>query len=174
MDEPVSVRLIDSDAVVFTELGVLRYDGFASPNRVFSNPHSGGLGQAMPAALGAQLADHPADSSSPAWATGPISSPTPRPATRSPKLCSCRSLPSHQEQRLVVQCALRRQSAYPGGVPAGSASMPLTSLEPAQLSEDRRSRQHMASGSRMAAICQQRSSVPSGSFLKSAAKFCSN
>ncbi len=50
--------IMDDDAVVFGELGVvpsaMRVRG---PNRVFINPHSGGLGWAMPAALGAQLAD---------------------------------------------------------------------------------------------------------------------
>jgi acetolactate synthase-1/2/3 large subunit len=51
-------RAIDDGTVVFTELGVLPgMMELAGPNRVFSNPHSGGLGWAMPAALGAQLAD---------------------------------------------------------------------------------------------------------------------
>lgn len=50
--------MLDPDAVVFNELGlvpgVMRLQG---PNRLFTNPHSGGLGWAFPAALGAQLAD---------------------------------------------------------------------------------------------------------------------
>lgn len=51
-------RAIGDDALVFSELGVLPgMMELAGPNRVFSNPHSGGLGWAMPAALGAQLAD---------------------------------------------------------------------------------------------------------------------
>lgn len=45
------------EALVFSELGVspgsMRFSG---PNRLFSNPHSGGLGWALPAALGAKLA----------------------------------------------------------------------------------------------------------------------
>ncbi len=49
--------IMDDDAVVFSELGlvpgVMQIKG---PNRLFSNPHSGGLGWAFPAALGAQLA----------------------------------------------------------------------------------------------------------------------
>ena len=49
---------MDEYAVVFSELGVvpdaMRVSG---PNRIFNNPHSGGLGWALPAALGAQLAD---------------------------------------------------------------------------------------------------------------------
>lgn len=51
-------QAIDDTAVVFTELGILPgMMDLPGPNRVFSNPHSGGLGWAMPAALGAQLAD---------------------------------------------------------------------------------------------------------------------
>ena len=50
-------EVMDEDAVIFSELGLvpaaLRLKG---PNRLFSNPHSGGLGWAFPAALGAQLA----------------------------------------------------------------------------------------------------------------------
>lgn len=50
-------EVMDDDAVIFSELGLvpaaLRING---PNRLFSNPHSGGLGWALPAALGAQLA----------------------------------------------------------------------------------------------------------------------
>ncbi|MGK6316581.1 thiamine pyrophosphate-requiring protein [Neorhizobium sp. DT-125] len=49
---------IDDRAVIFSELGVvaeaMKVNG---PNRIFNNPHSGGLGWALPAALGAQLAD---------------------------------------------------------------------------------------------------------------------
>lgn len=49
---------MDEHAVVFGELGVvpsvMRVRG---ANRIFNNPHSGGLGWALPAALGAQLAD---------------------------------------------------------------------------------------------------------------------
>ncbi|MCG6903508.1 MAG: thiamine pyrophosphate-requiring protein [Rhodobacter sp.] len=50
--------IMDDSAVAFTELGLLpgamRLKG---ANRLFSNVHAGGLGWAMPAALGAQLAD---------------------------------------------------------------------------------------------------------------------
>lgn len=51
-------RAIGPEAVVFSELGALPgLMSLAGPNRLFSNPHSGGLGWAVPAALGAQLAD---------------------------------------------------------------------------------------------------------------------
>jgi acetolactate synthase-1/2/3 large subunit len=52
-------EIMDDDAIAFSELGLMpgamRLKG---PNRLFSNVHAGGLGWAMPAALGAQLA-HP-------------------------------------------------------------------------------------------------------------------
>ena len=48
---------LDEDAVVFSELGVFAgVMDLKGPNRLFTNPHSGGLGWAMPAALGARLA----------------------------------------------------------------------------------------------------------------------
>ena len=50
--------IMDDRAVAFTELGLLLPEmDLKGPNRVFSNVHAGGLGWAMPAALGAQLAD---------------------------------------------------------------------------------------------------------------------
>ena len=50
--------VMDDAAIVFSELGVLPgMMQLKGPNRVFANPHSGGLGWAMTAALGAQLAD---------------------------------------------------------------------------------------------------------------------
>lgn len=51
-------EVLDPQAMVFSELGVvpgaMRLKG---PNQLFVNPHSGGLGWSLPAALGAQLAD---------------------------------------------------------------------------------------------------------------------
>lgn len=50
--------IMDENAVAFSELGLLLPAmSLKGPNRVFSNVHAGGLGWAMPAALGAQLAD---------------------------------------------------------------------------------------------------------------------
>lgn len=50
--------IMDEQAIVFSELGVLPHMmDLKGPNRLFNNPHSGGLGWALPAALGAQLAD---------------------------------------------------------------------------------------------------------------------
>ena len=48
--------IMDQDAIVFSELGLLpSYMDLHGPNRFFNNVHAGGLGWAMPAALGAQL-----------------------------------------------------------------------------------------------------------------------
>ncbi|WP_238380957.1 thiamine pyrophosphate-requiring protein [Alkalilacustris brevis] len=50
--------IMDQDAVAFSELGLVPGAMSAKgPNRIFNNPHSGGLGWGFPAALGAQLAD---------------------------------------------------------------------------------------------------------------------
>lgn len=50
--------IMDETAVAFSELGLLPgHMDLAGPNRLFLNPHSGGLGWALTAALGAQLAD---------------------------------------------------------------------------------------------------------------------
>jgi len=49
-------RIMDEQAVAFSELGLLpAYLDLKAQNRHFSNAHSGGLGWAFPAALGAQL-----------------------------------------------------------------------------------------------------------------------
>lgn len=48
---------MDDSAMLFSELGVVPGAmQIKGPNRLFNNPHSGGLGWGMPAALGAQLA----------------------------------------------------------------------------------------------------------------------
>lgn len=50
--------VLGDDGVVFSELGVVPPAmDLKGPNRLFVAPHSGGLGWAMPAALGAQLHD---------------------------------------------------------------------------------------------------------------------
>lgn len=49
---------MDDEAVAFNELGLLpEAMTLKGPNRLLSHPHSGGLGWALPAALGAQLAN---------------------------------------------------------------------------------------------------------------------
>ena len=50
--------ILGDDGVVFSELGVAAaLMDLKGPNRLFSAPHSGGLGWALPAALGAQFHD---------------------------------------------------------------------------------------------------------------------
>jgi acetolactate synthase-1/2/3 large subunit len=49
-------EIMDEEAIAFSELGLLpAYMTLKGPNRLFNNVHAGGLGWAMPAALGAQL-----------------------------------------------------------------------------------------------------------------------
>ncbi|MGB3245751.1 MAG: thiamine pyrophosphate-dependent enzyme, partial [Sulfitobacter sp.] len=49
--------IMDEDTIAFSELGLLpEYLNLKGQNRHFNNAHSGGLGWALPAALGAQLA----------------------------------------------------------------------------------------------------------------------
>lgn len=51
-------EIMDEEAIAFSELCLLAgFMNLAGPNRLFGNPHSGGLGWALPAALGAQLAN---------------------------------------------------------------------------------------------------------------------
>ncbi len=122
---------IDDDAVVFSELGVLPgMMDLAGPNRVFSNPHSGGLGWALPAALGAQLADR--DRLTVAC-IGDGSYIFANPV-------ACHQIAEALELPLLTIIknngmwnAVRRSvvNAYPDGAAARANTMPLTSLEPA-------------------------------------------
>lgn len=122
---------IDDDAVVFTELGVLPgMMELAGPNRVFSNPHSGGLGWAMPAALGAQLADRNrlvvacmGDGSY--IFANPTACHQIAEALQLPILTIIKNNGSWNAVRRSVV------SAYPGGNASRLNTMPLTSLEPA-------------------------------------------
>ena len=51
-------NVLGQDGIVFSELGVVPSAmDLKGPNRLFTAPHSGGLGWAVPAALGAQLVD---------------------------------------------------------------------------------------------------------------------
>jgi acetolactate synthase-1/2/3 large subunit len=122
---------IGPDAAVFNELGALPgVMSLAGPNRFFANPHSGGLGWALPAALGAQLADRErlcvaviGDGSY--IFANPI---------------ACHQIAEAMELPILTVIknngqwnAVRRSvvNAYPGGAAAQANRMPLTSLEPA-------------------------------------------
>lgn len=122
---------MDENAIVFTELGVLPATmDLAGPNRVFSNVHAGGLGWAMPAALGAQLADKERLVIA---CMGDGSYIFANPA-------ACHQIAEALELPILTIVknngmwnAVRRSvvDAYPDGAAARSNQMPLTSLEPA-------------------------------------------
>ena len=122
---------LDENAVVFNELGaVAGAMELAGPNRFFANPHSGGLGWAMPAAFGAQLADRRRLSVA---VTGDGSYIFANPV-------ACHQIGEAMELPVLTIIknngmwnAVRRSvvNAYPEGAAASANQMPLTSLEPA-------------------------------------------
>ncbi len=122
---------MDEDAVVFGELGVVAGAmDLKGPNRVFNNPHSGGLGWAMPAALGAQLADRDrlciaciGDGSY--MFANPVACHQIAEALELPILTIIKNNGMWNAVRRSVV------NAYPNGAAAKANAMPLTSLEPA-------------------------------------------
>jgi len=123
-------EIMDEDAVIFSELGLvpaaMRLKG---PNRLFSNPHSGGLGWALPAALGAQLA-RPGKLTIAAMGDGSYIFANP---------VDCHQIAEALALPILIIIknnamwnAFRRSvvNAYPGGSAAHANRMPLTSLEP--------------------------------------------
>ena len=122
---------MDETAIVFSELGVLPgMMQLKGPNRVFANPHSGGLGWAMTAALGAQLADlDRLVISCIGDGSYVFANPT-----------ACHQIAEALQLPLLTIIknngmwnAVRRSvvDSYPEGVVARTNKMPLTSLEPA-------------------------------------------
>ncbi|MBL4600798.1 MAG: thiamine pyrophosphate-requiring protein, partial [Rhizobiaceae bacterium] len=116
--------------VIFSELGAvpsaINFDG---PNQLFTAPHSGGLGWAVPAALGAQLFDR---SRLTIAAVGDGSYMFSNPVV-------CHQIAEALELPLLIIIknngiwnAVRRSvvGAYPDGQAVKSNNMPLTSLEP--------------------------------------------
>ena len=121
---------MDDDAVIFSELGLvpgaMRIKG---PNRLFSNPHSGGLGWAFGAALGAQLA-RPGKLTIAAMGDGSYIFANP---VACHQIAEALALPI----LIIVKNnamwnAVRRSvvGAYPDGAAARANAMPLTSLSP--------------------------------------------
>lgn len=124
-------QAMDEHAVVFGELGVVPGSmNVARPNRMFCNPHSGGLGWALPAALGAQLADR---GRLVVACVGDGSYMFANPV-------ACHQIAEALELPVLIIVknnglwnAVRRSvvNSYPDGAAAKANRMPLTSLEPA-------------------------------------------
>jgi acetolactate synthase-1/2/3 large subunit len=124
-------QIMDERAIVFSELGVVPGAmNVAGPNQIFCNPHSGGLGWGMPAALGAQLADRErliiaciGDGSY--MFANPVACHQIAEALELPILTIVKNNGMWNAVRRSVV------NAYPGGAAARANMMPLTSLEPA-------------------------------------------
>lgn len=123
--------IMDADAVLFGELGVVPGAmDLKGPNRVFSNPHSGGLGWGMPAALGAQLA-HRERLTIACIGDGSYMFANP---------VACHQIAEALDLPILtivknngIWNAVRRSvvNSYPGGAASRANAMPLTSLQPA-------------------------------------------
>jgi acetolactate synthase-1/2/3 large subunit len=123
-------QVMDENAIAFNELGIM--PGFldlAGSNRLLSHAHSGGLGWALPAALGAQLADRERLTIA-AMGDGSYIFANP---------LACHQIAEALELPVLTVIknngmwnAVRRSvvGGYPGGAAARANSMPLTSLEP--------------------------------------------
>ena len=123
-------EIMDEEAVAFSELGLLpAYMTLKGANRLFSNVHAGGLGWAMPAALGAQLM-RPDRLTIACMGDGsymfanPVACHQIAEALRLPILTIIKNN--------AMWNAVRRSvvNGYPDGSAAMSNTVPLTSLEP--------------------------------------------
>ena len=124
-------RIMDDRAVAFTELGLLPGQmDLAGPNRLFCNVHAGGLGWAMPAALGAQLADR-ARLVIACMGDGSYIFANPVACHQVAEALGLPILTIVKNNGLWN--AVRRSvvKAYPGGAAASANEMPFTSLAPA-------------------------------------------
>jgi acetolactate synthase-1/2/3 large subunit len=123
--------VLGADGIVLSELGVLPGAmDLAGGNRLFANPHSGGLGWALPAALGAQLADR--DRLTVACIgdgsyifANPVACHQIAEALALPVLVVIKNNGLWNAVRRSVV------NAYPDGAAAKANAMPLTSLDPA-------------------------------------------
>jgi len=122
--------IMDEDTVAFSELGLL--PGFMKlrgPNQLFSNVHAGGLGWAMPAALGAQLM-RPGKLTVAAMGDGSYMFANP---VACHQIAEALDLPILTiVKNNAMWNAVRRSvvNSYPDGAAAKSNKVPLTSLEP--------------------------------------------
>jgi acetolactate synthase-1/2/3 large subunit len=124
-------EIMDERAVVFSELGVVPSAmKLSGSNRVFTTPHSGGLGWGVPAALGAQLADRDrmciacVGDGSYIFAN-PVACHQIAEALALPILLIVKNNGTWNAVRRAVK------SSYPEGAASRMNVMPLTSLEPA-------------------------------------------
>ncbi len=123
-------EIMDEDAVIFSELGLVPAAmQIKGANRLFSNPHSGGLGWALPAALGAQMA-RPGKLTIAAMGDGSYIFANP---VACHQIAEALALPI----LIVVKNnamwnAVRRSvvASYPEGAATRANEMPLTSLSP--------------------------------------------
>ncbi len=123
-------NIMDADTVAFSELGLLPdFMDIKGPNRHFSNVHAGGLGWAMPAALGAQLM-RPGKLTIACMGDGSYMFANP---------VACHQIAEALELPILTIIknnamwnAVRRSvvNGYPDGAAAKSNRVPLTSLEP--------------------------------------------
>ncbi|GIX14467.1 MAG: acetolactate synthase [Paracoccaceae bacterium] len=123
--------VMDDGAVVFSELGVQPgVMGLKGANRFFSAPHSGGLGWALPAALGAQLADRDRLVIA-CVGDGSYIFANPVACHQIAEALALPVLTIIKNNRMWN--AVRRSviGSYPDGAAARANAMPLTSLEPA-------------------------------------------
>ncbi|SDY56229.1 thiamine pyrophosphate-requiring protein [Citreimonas salinaria] len=123
-------RVLGDDGIVFGELGVLPgMMDLAGPNRLFCNPHSGGLGWALPAALGAQLA-RPGKLTVACMGDGSYIFANPVACHQIGEALGLPVLSIIKNNGMWN--AVRRSvvTGFPGGAAAQANVMPLTSLEP--------------------------------------------
>jgi acetolactate synthase-1/2/3 large subunit len=123
-------NVLGQDGIVFSELGVVPSAmDLKGPNRLFTAPHSGGLGWAVPAALGAQLVDRDrlcvacvGDGSY--MFANPVACHLVAEAMQLPILTLIKNN--------GIWNAVRRSvvNSYPGGKAVTANEMPLISLEP--------------------------------------------
>lgn len=123
-------RAMGDDAVVFSDLGILPgFMDLVGPNRIFICPQSGGLGWAMNAALGAQLADRErlviaAVGDGSYMFANPVAAHQIAEAQGLPILTIVKNNASWNAVRRSVLVS------YPDGAAARANEMPLTSLSP--------------------------------------------
>ena len=122
--------VMDLRAIAFNELGLvpgaMQLQG---PNRLFTNPHSGGLGWGLPAALGAQLADRErltiaAVGDGSYMFSNPVACHQIAEALELPVLIVVKNNSGWNAVRRAVS------SAYPRGAAMAMNTVPLTTLDP--------------------------------------------